>query len=81
MSILFTLSGCLTSKRIDGWISEKYAVPVQKQRKNDYLAVKMQNATPDNTVSTTKKEKTKVLPLLFYWRFDYAMNSTLNPAK
>ena|SRR5689334_10662205 len=74
------LSGCLTSAKIDGWISEKYGMPPKKQKANDYMTVKMPGTTRGNAVSVTTKEKTKVIPALFYWRFHYANNSTLDPS-
>ena len=65
---LFSFSSCLTPAKIDGWISEKYG-SIPKQRNVDYANLNMQGTTSGNAISETKKDKTKVLPLVLFWRF------------
>ncbi|TMI96003.1 MAG: hypothetical protein E6H06_05245 [Bacteroidetes bacterium] len=76
---LFSFSSCLTPAKIDGWISEKYG-SIPKQRNVDYANLKMQGTTSGNAISETKKDKTKVLPLVLFWRLEYSQTSTLNPS-
>jgi hypothetical protein len=77
---LVTFSGCLTPARVDGWISEKYGGAIPKPRNNDYIGFKILANSPGAPLSQTVKDKTKVLPLLFYWRIEYSLTSTLNPS-
>ncbi len=75
----FTFSGCLTPRKIDRWIDQKYHVPVAtKPKANDYITIKTPGASSSDIVSRTEKRKMKLLPLFFYWKWEYGTISTLN---
>lgn len=53
------------------------ANPIKK--KSDYIAVQTNLIVTDGKPSLTVKEKRKMLPLFFYWNWDYLNLITLNP--
>ena len=80
LSILF--SGCLTTKKMDIFVSGQY---------NDQLPKLNKNKTPDiiitstvssgaTNISNTVQKTSKVLPLIVYWQFNFRRICTLNPA-
>lgn len=79
--LLLLLSGCLNQKKMNKWVTGHYgetaAVPVKK--KNDFLAVKSSIPDAGTALSQGSKKTHSVLPLLFYWRFNYDNTCELNP--
>ncbi len=77
---LILFSGCLTSKKMDAYISEQYNNEVPKVNKRKQVAeitfLSTLPATSGN-ISTTVPH-TKVLPLVVYWVIDSRHTSTLN---
>jgi hypothetical protein len=72
-------SSCLTPRRIDRWIDKEYgSTASNKQRTTDYLTVKYPQGSA-NILAHTEKRKMKMLPLLFYWKWEYGTVSDLNP--
>ena len=75
------LTGCLTPRVADKWINKKYegAIP-KKQRNSDYITVKMPALSEVNSdiLSRSEKKHMKMIPALFYWKWDYGTISTLN---
>ena len=82
-SLLFlaiVFSGCLTPRKMDKWIDSKYeGMTTGKIKSNDYLVIKTENIKPDDKISTTQKGKTKFIPALVYWHWEFSNVSTLNP--
>jgi hypothetical protein len=78
---LFSLSGCLTSKKMDAYVAEKYGNQLPKQSKKMKSEIVVTSAIPltDNKISKTIKRTSKVLPLIVYWQFDYRHTCVLNP--
>ena len=76
---LFLCTGCLTQRKIDRWIGAKYEPNVvNKPRQSDYISIKMPAATTSDILAKTEKRKMKMLPLLFYWKWEYGTISALN---
>ena len=77
-AVLF--SGCLTPKRIDKFIAKQYDNTLPSSKTNN--TIKVGNTVPDNVtgISVTHSKTTNMLPLLFYWKFNYINTSNLNPA-
>ncbi len=72
-------SSCLTPRKIDKWIDQKYGTSIHnKQRNNDYITIKTPGVSQSDTVSISQKRKMKLLPALFYWKWEYGTISTLN---
>jgi hypothetical protein len=73
-------SSCLTSKKMDAYISDQYNNEIPKVNKKkqvpDITFSSTLPATPTN-ISTTAPH-TKVLPLIVYWSIDSRQTSTLN---
>jgi len=49
------------------------------KKTSDYITIKTPELPKTEQASTTEKGKSKVLPLLFYWRFEWSRIPTLNP--
>ena len=79
-AIVLSVSSCVSPKKIDKWIGDQYgeATTLNKPKAN-YFTVASPLVTADSKTSNSVKEHTKVLPLLFYWQFNYKISSTLNP--
>ncbi len=79
VSILL-FSSCLTPKRIDRFIAKQYDNSLPAVKTNG--AVKITNSLPAEVtgISVTHSKTTNVLPLLFYWKFNYINTTNLNPA-
>ncbi|HEV8284850.1 MAG TPA: hypothetical protein VGQ09_11110 [Chitinophagaceae bacterium] len=74
-------SSCLTPRKIDKWIDKKYGNTVQnKIKNNDYITIKAPSTSQSDIVAMSQKRKAKLLPLLFYWKWEYGTTSTLNQA-
>src|SRR5947209_1696202 len=78
---VFLLSSCLGPHKIDKWVAKKYdgSLPAPSRKKADYLTV-TSPVTPASGehLSTTTKRTSNVLPLLFYWQWDYKNTCMLN---
>lgn len=78
--LLLLVSGCIGPKKTDRWIAEKYGTTTQLNKpRADYYTIGSPLVTAESKTSQSVKNGTKTLPLLFYWRFDYSITSTLNP--
>ena len=77
-AIIF-LSGCLGPKKINKWVAQNYSeVPSPSKKKNDIVTV-TSSVTVMNNLSETQKKTSNVLPLIFYWQYDYKNICMLNP--
>ena len=81
-SVLFSFSSCLTSKKMDRFLSEQYnhQLPKLDKKKTPEIIVTSTVPSGPTAISTTVQKTSKVLPLIIYWQFDYRHTSTLNPA-
>jgi hypothetical protein len=78
--IAFSFSSCLGPKKIDKWVSKKYGDSIAiSKKKSDFISVKSNQTFRINTPSITEKRTSNILPLLFYWQWDYKNTCTLNP--
>jgi hypothetical protein len=78
-SMIF-LSSCLTSKKMDAFISDQYNNEIPKVNKRKQAAdITFSSALPSATadISTTESH-TKVLPLIVYWVIDDRHTCSLN---
>ena len=75
------LSSCLGPAKINKWVDNHYgeSLNASSKTKADYIAVTSPLVTADLKASETKKQVKNVLPLLFYWQFDYVNTCILNP--
>jgi hypothetical protein len=83
MVLCFLLTSCLTSRKMDRYVTKHFnnELPKLDKKKNAAITISstMPPAVTDNISSTVKKTN-KVLPLLFYWRINYEHFCTLNTA-
>jgi hypothetical protein len=80
-ALVFGLTGCLGPQKINKWVAQHYeeeplAAPLKKNQ-----PIVISSALPETGVklSETITDVSKVLPLIFYWQYDYRCTSTLNP--
>lgn len=78
---IVAFSCCSSMKNMDRLIAREYGdAPVNPiKKKSDYIAVQTNLIVKDSKPSLTVKEKRKMLPLFFYWNWDYLNLITLNP--
>src|SRR5262249_4735447 len=76
---------CLTPKKLDKWIDQHYQGLEQPQKKNskvstnNYLVVNSNVPSTGDQYSNSEKVNSYLLPLLFYYKYDYRLSSTINP--
>lgn len=76
--MIISLTSCLTPRKIDKWIDHEYGNAIQtKAKKSDYITI-VAPQTSNDIIAKTEKKKMKLLPLLFYWKWEYGTTSTLN---
>ena len=76
---LITLSGCLTSQKMDVYVAERYGNQLPKPaRKKSDIAIQSELSTGDKKISHTVKKTSHLLPLIVYWQCDYRHTCTLN---
>ena len=75
------LTSCLTAKKVDRQVAKLYSEKQQPQKKKqiDFISITSILTSTDNQTSTTETKTSNVLPLLFYWSWDYKNTCTLNP--
>ena len=77
--LLFTASSCITPRKLDKKIGEYYGNTVPaKGRKSDFINFQFENTIPETRPSSSAKTRNKVVPALFYWKWDLAQTATLN---
>ena len=66
---------------MDRFVAEQYnnQVPKGDKKKKADIVVTSAMLSDDKVISTTAQKTSKVLPLIFYWQFDYRHTTQLNP--
>ena len=79
--LISLLSSCHISQKMDTYIGDQFnnQLPKPDKKKNNDIAINSSVPFSSEAISTTIK-KTKTLPLIIYWQWDYRHTSTLNPA-
>jgi len=75
-------SSCLTSAKMDRYVSSQYNDQLPKRDKKmkaDIVVNSTLHSDPD-IISMTKQKTSKVVPLIVYWSMDWRHTCTLNPA-
>jgi hypothetical protein len=76
-----TFTSCLGPHKIDKWVAKHYQdEPIEPPRhKSEQLSFVSKLPELGAATSQTEKNRTHMLPLLFYWKYDYSWGCTLNP--
>jgi len=77
---LFSLTSCLTSKKLDKFVAEHYNHELPKQKKKVDIVVTSSQPADNAAISTTVHQTSKLLPLLVYWNYNHKQYCSLNPA-
>jgi hypothetical protein len=79
LSLSFT--SCLTAKKMDGYVAEQFnnKLPKPDRRIDSSISVTSSIPSDPKIISVTEK-KSKSLPLIVYWKYDYRHTCILNPA-
>lgn len=75
-----TLTSCLGPRKIDKWVAKHYQdEPIEPPRqKSEQISFISKLPEAGAETSQTVKDRTRMLPLLFYWQYDYSWGCTLN---
>jgi hypothetical protein len=78
---MFAFAGCLGPRKIDKWVARHYSdEPIEAPRhKPEQIAFVSKLPETGPAPSLTEKQRSHMLPLLFYWQYDYTWSCTLNP--
>ena len=73
------LTSCLGPKKINKWVTQNYSeVPPPTKKKSDIITITSSVNKMGDKLSETEKKTSNVLPLIFYWQYDYKNTCTLN---
>jgi hypothetical protein len=77
----FSLTSCLTSKKLDKYVAAQYnnELPKQARKKRPEIDV-AQVSSGSPAISTTVHKTDKFLPLLVYWKYNHRQSCSLNPS-
>ena len=76
---IICLCGCLGPKKINKWVAQNYEDAMPTRKKSDVITITSSLNSMGDVLSETQKKTSHVLPLLFYWQYDYKNTTTLNP--
>ena len=77
--LICVLSSCLGPKKINKWVAQNYSeVPPVSKKKSDIITINSGTNNMGDKLSETEKKTSNVLPLIFYWQYDYKNTCTLN---
>jgi len=78
---VFFVSGCLGPKMINKWVNRHYdgAIPPPQGKANESLSITSSITPANERISNTEKNTSHLLPLVFYWQYDYKNTCVLNP--
>ena len=76
---LFT--SCLTAKKIDKEVAKQYQPILASKTKlqENNISVTTTLISTGEQISTTESKTSNMLPLIFYWQWDYTNTCTVNP--
>jgi len=80
-ALTFAFTSCIGPHKIDKWVARHYQdEPIDPPRhKNEQIDFVSKPDKPDGDVpSVTEPIRRHMLPLLFYWNYDYSWASTMN---
>jgi len=80
-TITLTFTSCLGPRMVNKWVAHHYQENPSEapKKKNDQITIVSKLPGTDDKPSTTEKNVSHLLPLIFYWQFDYRNTCTLNP--
>lgn len=77
--VITCLCGCLGPKKINKWVAQNYVDATPTRKKSDVITITSSLNSMGDVLSETQKKTSHVLPLLFYWQYDYKNSTALNP--
>lgn len=77
--LAFSLTGCLTAKKLDKFVANQYdnELPKLNKKKVDGIAITPASFN-DINISKTVHKTDKFLPLIVYWKYDHRQLCSLN---
>lgn len=79
ITFTFLITGCLTPKKMDGWIEEYEGGFTTKLKSSDYITIKTPDLPKTDQPSVSQKGPSKFIPAIFYWKSERTVVSSLNP--
>jgi hypothetical protein len=79
---LFSLTSCLTSKKMDKFVAKHYNNELPKLGKKKKAEIMVTGSAPSNNsaISTTVHKTNNFLPLIVYWQWKHRQTCSLNSA-
>ncbi len=79
---VFSLSSCLTSKKMDKFVAQHYNNELPKLAKKKKADIVVMSTVPsaNSSISTTVHKTNSFLPLIVYWQYKHRQNCSLNSA-
>jgi len=76
-----SFSSCLGPHKVNKWVAQHYSEepPLSQRKKTESIVISSALSEMGGKRSETQKNTRDLLPLLFYWQFDYRNTCTLNP--
>lgn len=73
------LTGCLTPKKMDQWIGQKYGSTAAtfKPKATNGVSFYPHDTVKNQPVAHSERLKTKIIPAFFYWQWNYTISSEL----
>jgi hypothetical protein len=81
--ILFlSLTSCHVAQKMDAYIAGQFNNKLPKPDKRNDSSFSVTSSLPSDPgiISVTEKTSKSLVPLIVYWKYDYRLTSTLNPA-
>jgi hypothetical protein len=81
LTVSLFLSGCLTAKKLDKEVAGQYSAQMSQEPKKqrEYITITSALAFDDDRVSISESKTTNMLPLVFYWKWNYNNTCKINP--
>jgi hypothetical protein len=79
--LLFFFASCVTAAKMDRHVAKQFnnQIPPPPKKKNNNIVTISSLLNKSEFVSTSLTKTSKVLPLIFYWQWEYRNTCTLNP--
>ena len=79
--ILLVFTSCLTPKKMDAYVASQFNNQLPKPDKRNDSSISITSSIPsDPTIISETEKKSKNLPLIVYWKYDYRHTCALNSA-
>ena len=76
--LVLSLSSCVSSKKIDNWVSDRYEGTVSTVASNNNISISTSDSIESRKVSRTETKSSKTIPLVFFWKWERTHTCSIN---